>query len=81
MCILNNSTVTKQWTFMFGIPGIAFQMTLSSPAYKYKKIAFKKVVSFYWRANGKEIYCRTNKSLFWALFKAETLDMLILIIA
>jgi len=31
---------------MFGIPGIAFQMTLSSPAYKYKKIAFKKVVSF-----------------------------------
>ena len=46
MCILNNSTVTKQWTFMFGIPGIAFQMTLSSPAYKYKKIAFKKVFSF-----------------------------------
>ena len=46
MCILNNSTVTKQWTFMFGIPGIAFQMTLSSPAQKYKKIAFQKVVSF-----------------------------------
>lgn len=47
MCISNNSTVTKQWTFMFGIPGIAFQMTLSSPAYKYKIIAFKKVVSFF----------------------------------
>lgn len=42
MCILNNSTVTKQWSFMFGIPGIAFQMTLSSPAYKYKKMPLKK---------------------------------------
>lgn len=31
---------------MFGIPGIAFQMTLSSLAYKYKKMPLKKIVSF-----------------------------------
>lgn len=55
MCILNNSTVTKWWTFMFGIPGIAFQMTLSSLAYKYKKMPLKKLFLLHWRVNGKEI--------------------------
>lgn len=42
MCILNNSTATKQWTFILRISRIIFQMILSSPAYRQKEMPLKK---------------------------------------
>lgn len=62
MCILNNSTATKQWTFILRISRIVFQMILSPPAYRQKETPLKKKnTSFSFVGEQMEKTAKSNK--------------------